>query len=217
LAWSYAESGHRTLLVDCDFIGQALSFQFGHLGIPGVREALTGADAEGLVIPLGTPTLQLLPVGRDRAFGASKVHPAGLRRLFRALRERFDIIIVDTGPMTASIEALPVASAVDGVILSLRRGRSRARLDECIADIQGVGAEYLGVVLNCADRNDCIRFGSVSRLSAEISRALDGSGSAPPKHPLLDSLTRPGSFAGSEASPGAASEPTRGDRPAGAA
>lgn len=202
LAWSYAESGSKTLLVDCDFIGQALSFQFGKLAEPGVREVLQGVPSEKVVTPLGTPLLSILPVGADRTFGASRAHPAALRRLFRDLREHYEIIIVDTGPMTASIEALPVASAVDGVLLSLKRGRSRARLEECIQDIASVGAEYLGVVLNCADRKDCIRYGSVSRLSAELSRALEGTGGPPPKHPLLTAIKMDAD--GSDQSAGAA-------------
>lgn len=188
LAWSYAESGHRTLLVDCDFIGQALSFQFDHLAQPGVREALQGEDPTPFIAPCGAPTLSILPVGRDRQFGASRVHPTGLRRLFRELRNRYDILIIDTGPMTASIEALPVASAVDGVVLSLRRGRSRDRIDECIADINSVGAEYLGVVLNYAEKKDCMRYGSVSRMSVEITRALEGKKDAPARHPLLAAI-----------------------------
>ncbi len=188
LAWSYAESGYRTLLVDCDFIGQALSFQFGQLGAPGVREALQGESSAQFVAPCGAPTLSILPVGRDRHFGASRVHPTGLRRLFRELRSQYDILIVDTGPMTASIEALPVASSVDGVVLSLRRGRSRDRLEECIADIGSVGAEYLGVVLNYAERKDCLRYGSVSRMSVEITRALEGRSEPAPIHPLLAAI-----------------------------
>jgi Mrp family chromosome partitioning ATPase/uncharacterized protein involved in exopolysaccharide biosynthesis len=188
LAWSYAESGHKTLLVDCDFIGQALSFQFGRLGAAGVREALQGEDPLPLVVSAGSPSLSILPVGRDRQFGASRVHPTGLRRLFRELRNQFDVIIVDTGPMTASIEALPVASAVDGVVLSLRRGRSRDRLEECIHDIGSVGAEYLGVVLNWAEKKDCMRYGSVSRMSVEITRALEGKVDQPPAHPLLAAI-----------------------------
>ncbi len=210
LAWSYAESGYRTLLVDCDFIGQALSFQFGRLGVPGVREALQGEDPCQFVMDAGAPSLSILPVGRDRHFGASRVHPTGLRRLFRELRNRYDIIIVDTGPMTASIEALPVASSVDGVVLSLRRGRSRERLDECIADINSVGAEYLGVVLNYAERKDCLRYGSVSRMSVEISRALEGRQESPPRHPLLAAIQHEGNSRGGSGHPGAGGSPDLG-------
>jgi len=188
LAWSYAESGHRTLLVDCDFVGMALSHQFDKLKKPGLREVLIGADALGFVEGLGSPFLSILPVGADRSFGASRLHPASLRKVFNSLRRSYDIIIVDTGPMTASIEALPVAAAADGVVLSLRRGRSRARLQECIREIETVGSEYLGVVLNFADKADCIRYGSVSRMSASVSKALEGENEPRAPHPLLAAL-----------------------------
>jgi len=188
LGWSYAESGHRTLLVDADFVGQALSHQFESLDTPGLREALQGADPQTLIRPLGSPYLSLLSVGRDRNFGASRLNPASLRKLLRTLRDRYDMILIDTGPMTASIEALPVAGACDGVILSLRRGRSRTSLNDCIRDIQGSGSQYLGVVLNRAERADCIRYGSVSRMSASVSRTLEGAPERPPAHPLLVAL-----------------------------
>lgn len=192
LAWSYAESGHRTVLVDSDFVGMALSHQFDKLKRPGLREVLMGADAPALVDSLGSPFLSILPVGADRSFGASKVHPGSLRKVFNALRKGYDIIIVDTGPMTASIEALPVAAAADGVVLSLRRGRSRSRLQECIREIEHVGSQYLGVVLNFAHKADCIRYGSVSRMSASVSKALEGDSEPRAPHPLLAALEASG-------------------------
>ena len=192
LAWSYAESGHRTLLVDSDFVGMALSHQFDKLKKPGLREALLGTDPLGHVEGLGSEFLSILPIGADRSFGASRVNPGALRRVFNLLRKRYDIIIVDTGPMTASIEALPVASASDGVVLSLRRGRSRSQLQECTREIQRMGTEYLGVVLNFAQKADCIRYGSVSRMSASVSKALEGESEPREPHPLLAALDAAG-------------------------
>ena len=93
--------------------------------------------------------------------------------------------------MTASIEALPVASVSDGVVLALRRGRSRVRVDECINDIRTVGADYLGIVLNYADQSDCMRYGSTSRTSMEVIAALEAGGASSPAaeaHPLIGRL-----------------------------
>jgi non-specific protein-tyrosine kinase len=176
------------LLVDSDFVGMALSHQFDKLNRPGLREALGGVDPLGLIEQLGSVNLSILPVGADRTFGASRLNPASLRKLFNTLRKRYDIVIVDTGPMTASIEALPVATAADGAVLSLRRGRSRSRLQECIREIGAVGTEYLGVVLNFAQKADCVRYGSVSRMSASVSKALEGESEPRAPHPLLAAL-----------------------------
>ena len=51
--------------------------------------------------------------------------------MFDELRAQFEVIVVDTGPMLGSLESTPVVSASDGVVLSVRRGRSRTRLEEC--------------------------------------------------------------------------------------
>ena len=193
LGWSYAESGYRTVLVDADFIGRSMTHQFGRLREPGLREIVRSGRLNGEVVELGHPNLNLLGVGFDRRVSAANLNAGVLRRVIEALREQFDIIIVDTGPMTASIEALPVASVCDGVVLALRRGRSRARMEECIDDIRGVGADYLGVVLNNASRRDCEQYGSTSRTSVQVLAALEehGEESTPPSgsgHPLLGKM-----------------------------
>ncbi|MEE2895062.1 MAG: AAA family ATPase [Planctomycetota bacterium] len=173
LGWSYAESGYKTLLIDADFIGRAMSHQFGYLKSPGLREIVRNGKVDSEIHELGHPNLCLLPVGFDRRITAANLSPRLMSRVLESIRDDYDLIIIDTGPMTASIEAIPVATAADGVILTLRRGRSRLRLSECISDIRQVGTDYLGVVLNYADRSDCIRLGSTSRMSVSVQRALE--------------------------------------------
>jgi receptor protein-tyrosine kinase len=127
----------------------------------------------------------LLPVGIDAGISASNLQVGAMRRLLRTLRDRFDIIIVDAGPVTASVEAIPVAASCDGAMLVIRRGRSRGRLPESVAEIRSAGAEYLGLVLNDAERGDCLRYGSISRMSAEVADAIEKGGAVTRKHPLL--------------------------------
>jgi capsular exopolysaccharide synthesis family protein len=191
LGWSYAESGYKTLLIDADFVGRAMTHQFGRLREPGFREVIRNGGINGEIIELGHPNLNLLGVGFDRRVSAANLSPKLFSRVIDAVRSDFDIVIVDSGPITASIEAISIASAVDGVILALRRGRSRSRLTECIQDIRSVGADYLGVVLNYADRSDCERYGSTSKMSAGVEEALlDESQEALPaqSNPLLGDM-----------------------------
>ena len=172
LGWSYAESGYRTLLIDADFIGRAMTHQFGRLKEPGLREVVRTGKLGDEIVELGHPKLKFLGVGFDRRITAANLSPKLFAGVLDGVREEYDVIIVDSGPLTASIEAFPIASAVDGVILALRRGRSRVRITECRDDIRAVGAEYLGVVLNYADRSDCERYGSTSRMSEAVSESI---------------------------------------------
>ncbi|MDB4775600.1 AAA family ATPase [bacterium] len=193
LGWSYAESGYKTLLLDADFVGRAMSHQFGRLKDPGLREIIRNGAVGDEVSELGHPNLSLLGVGFDRRISASNLSPRLVSRVLDQFRESYDIIIVDSGPITASIEAIPVASAVDGVILTLRRGRSRARLTECRDDVLSVGADYLGVVLNYAERSDCERYGSTSKMSTTIQAVLElDDGASPPafENPVIEGLVR---------------------------
>ena len=195
LGWSYAESGYKTLLIDADFIGRSMTHQFGHLKDAGLREIVRNGAVGDEIHELGHANLSLLGVGFDRRISAANLSPRLMSRVLEAVRGDYDIIIVDSGPMTASIEAMPVAAAVDGVVLALRRGRSRGRLLECIQDIRSVGADYLGVVLNYADRSDCMKHGSTSRMSMSVQAALDGEGDerylGGNRNPLLGDLSEP--------------------------
>jgi receptor protein-tyrosine kinase len=184
LAISYARAGHRTVVVDCDFIGRAISGMLDQLNAPGVREVLRRGTLENELVE-AQPGVWLLPIGLDPNISASNMQVGAMRRLLRTLRDRFDIIIVDAGPVTASVEAIPVAASCDGAMLVLRRGRSRARLPESIGEIRSAGAEYLGLVLNDAEQADCIRYGSISRMSTEVATAIEKGAAGVRTHPLL--------------------------------
>jgi Mrp family chromosome partitioning ATPase/uncharacterized protein involved in exopolysaccharide biosynthesis len=166
LGWSYAAAGYRTLVVDCDLVGRSLTRQFGLIGREGLKEVLLSKKVNGELAKLQVDHLSALPVGVNTRFGPETVRRADLERLFDELRRQFDIILVDTGPLLGSLESTPVTAAADGVVLSVRRGRSRTRLEECVNRLEAVGANCLGVILNCAVRSDCNRYVSEASLAA---------------------------------------------------
>ena len=185
VAISYARAGHRTVVVDCDFIGRAMSGMLGMLHAHGVREVIRRGTLEDEVVA-AQHGVSILPVGIDESISASNLQVGAMRRLLRTLRDRFDVIIVDAGPVTASVEAIPVAASCDGAMLVLRRGRSRSRIAESVAEIRSAGAEYLGLVLNDAEQADCIRYGSISRMSTEVAQAIEKGTATVTRHPLLN-------------------------------
>lgn len=176
LGWSYANSGLSTCLVDCDFIGQSLTAQVGQLDARGVKELLATTSVNGEARPLpGNPRLSIIGVGRDRSIGPEHVTRTDMKRLMERLRTRFDIVIIDTGPLLGSVESLPVVAAADAVVLTLRRGRPSRRLEECQAELRSVDTHLLGVVLNCAELSECRRYTSASRVSERSAAQGDES------------------------------------------
>ena len=179
LGWSYASAGHRTVLVDCDISGQSLTSQLGRSGQQGLKEVLRSGRVDGELVSLTVPNLSLLPVGASATYGPEAIRHDDLEEVFAQLRAKFDVILVDTGPLLASLEALPVASAADAVLLSVRRGRRRSRLEDCIKDLEAVGTACFGVVLNYAATSDCDRYVSGSSLTrARAARGDEDTDSA---------------------------------------
>lgn len=166
LGWSYAAAGYRTLMIDCDLVGRSLTRQLGMVGKVGLREALARKTVNGEVVSLAMPDLSAMPVGFDASFGPERIRRHGLDVLFEQVRPHYDVIIVDTGPILGSLESTPVIAAADGVILTVRRGRSRSKLDEAVAKLETLGGKCIGVILNWAVRADCYRYVSDTSLPA---------------------------------------------------
>ena len=188
LGWSYAEAGYRTCLVDCDFIGRSLSHQFGKLHDSGLKEVIKGDAVREQTIPLGSPNLNILPIGLDEGINAEHVPVEAIRKLLDELRSEFDMVIMDTGPLSGSIESTPIAGAVDGVLLTLRKGRSRLPLRRCVQELRDLGAPYFGVVLNYADRADYRHFSSTSKSINDLLK--EESTGKRKRNPLTDRIAQ---------------------------
>jgi len=166
LSWSYAAAGYRTIVVDCDMVGRSLTRQLGLIGREGLKEVLRAQAVNGEITRLPVEHLSAIPVGADPHIGPEAVRRIDLDRLFKLLRKDYEMILVDTGPLLGALESTPVAAAADSVVMTVRRGRSRTRLEECVTRLQQVGANCLGVILNCANRNECERYVSEASLAA---------------------------------------------------
>ncbi|MCI0364065.1 MAG: AAA family ATPase [Phycisphaerales bacterium] len=166
LGWSYAAAGYNTLLVDCDMVGRSLTRQLGLSGREGLKNALIAGELNGSISRVPIQNLSAIPVGVSNSFGPESVRRTDLQRLIDQVREHYDIILIDTGPMFGALESTPVTAVADGVVLSVRRGRSRARLEECANRLEMVGTRCVGVILNCAVRSDCNRYVSEASLAA---------------------------------------------------
>jgi len=168
LGHSYAAAGFKTCLVDCDFIGRSLSHSLDMLDKPGLKEVLSQGGIKERVVQLDRENLCLLPIGLDAMVNPEMMQVDVVEDLFAELRGAFDFIIIDTGPLSGSIESMPIAGSVDGVILALRKGRSRVPLKRCVRDLHQLNAPYLGVVLNYADKSDYKDISSVSKSIEQV-------------------------------------------------
>ena len=93
--------------------------------------------------------LYLLPVGAIPPDPSELIGSKTMERFIASLKEKFEIIIIDTPPLTAVTDALVLSQFVDGVMLVTRTGITpRQVIKTSLEQLQAVKANILGVVLN---------------------------------------------------------------------
>ncbi len=154
LGLSFAASGSRTLLIDCDLVGAGLTARLDMNGPEGVLEAMSQRALLPFVRTTDVADLAMLPVGTAQAHHASMFSPAALRRVLDEARKHFDVVLIDSGPILGSIEATPACATADGVILTVARLTPRPMVEKAMQHLRSIGARFAGVVFNRAQAKD---------------------------------------------------------------
>ncbi len=127
LAASLARGGYRTALVDFDLRRPDLNGVFGLALSPGVSEFLREkSDLTEVVRDTSTTNLSVLTAGSWDPIGQAVLRNGAVSSLFSKLREQYDFVIIDAGPLLPLADTRVIGQSVDGVILSIRRDVSRA-------------------------------------------------------------------------------------------
>lgn len=161
LAAAAARVGSRVLLLEADLRRPTLAQRLGVKSGPGVADVLIGAvpwseatqkidlhapSAGGAIIR----TLDVLVAGATLPPNPGElIESRAMQTLLERAQSMYDLIVIDTPPLTAVSDAFPLLRKVDGVVIVGRVGRNRRdvaqRLHETLA---GAGAPLLGVIAN---------------------------------------------------------------------
>jgi Mrp family chromosome partitioning ATPase/capsular polysaccharide biosynthesis protein len=153
LGLSFAAAGSRTLVVDCDMVGRALTRGLGASDELGLFEALGSGDPLRYIRQTHAG-VWFLPAGRVNALFASKVSHLSMRRFLTDMRREFDVVLIDSGPILGSVEAATIAPEVDGVIVTVSRGQASQLVDKTTQYLRAIGAKIEGYVFNRAKHRD---------------------------------------------------------------
>lgn len=124
----------------------------------GVVDAIDGESLMDCVTPIGTEKLSVLPAGGN-VEDVGRISPAAFERLLSRARKRFDVILIDTGPIPGGLDASMVAAQADAVLVLASRGDRRRSVEQCIDKLQAIGARIAGLVFNRADADDLAHSG----------------------------------------------------------
>jgi polysaccharide biosynthesis transport protein len=152
LGYSFASSGTRTLLIDCDMVGRGLTHRLKSESDPGLTESLEQPGLQN--VKAAAKNLWLLPIGKADELSATSLSPEKLRELVDMACDAYDIVLVDTGPVLSSLEAPLVAQMSDHVIFTIAQGQQQQCVQRAMRLLRMIGAPVAGFVFNRATAND---------------------------------------------------------------
>jgi capsular exopolysaccharide synthesis family protein len=150
LAASVAQLGRRVLLIDANLHRPRQHEIFGVAADTGLCSAyLQGKPLIDAATPTAVENLWLLPAGAVPAGNCELFASPQFAELLAAGRQRFDVLLIDSGAVLAVSDPCVIGSQVDGVLLTLRPTRdSRWRAQRAKEILESVGVTPLGVVVN---------------------------------------------------------------------
>jgi non-specific protein-tyrosine kinase len=151
LAIAIAQLGQNVILVDGDLHQPTQHRYFQVLNNVGVTTALLGNldQVERMFKPTAVPNLFLLPSGPLPPNPAELLGSKRMQELMESLKQKADIVVIDSPPITVISDAVVLASRVDGVLIVFRSGKTRwENARNALNALGQVHANVIGAVLN---------------------------------------------------------------------
>ena len=150
LAISIAQSGQKVLLIDADLRRPALARLMVEKATPGLSNVLSGQESVDAVIRTGIyPNLDFIFSGDVPPNPSELLGSEEMAGLIAQMEKRYDYILADTPPVGVVSDACLVANLLDGVLLLVRKGRTKKEeVRKAVNSLQLTGARLLGYVFN---------------------------------------------------------------------
>lgn len=179
LALSFAEAGFRTVLVDGDIRRGELHRTFDIERVPGLIDFLHG-DASEREISHATAYqhLTVVPCGTRRHSGPELLTTDRLAQFVHGLRAHYEVVIIDTPPLSAGIDAYALSTVVGSMMLVLRTGTTDRHLAEMkLKTADRLPVRVLGAVLNDFDADPTYEYYAYSySTTADADEAMPRGG-----------------------------------------
>lgn len=155
LAYSLAELGKKTLLIDADLRRASLHEKMGFERVPGLNELVTGnisnISASMRRYQSSSAGFDMIPSGEVPKNPSELLNSKLMSKLLETLSTAYDFIVIDLPPIGAVIDAVSVAQELDGMLVVIRENACpRGLLAECMQQLSYANVKILGFVVNGA-------------------------------------------------------------------
>jgi capsular exopolysaccharide synthesis family protein len=181
LAHTFADGGHRTLLIDADIRRGVLHRRLSARRRPGLSDFLRGeTPLDGIVQATPYPSLSLIACG-TRAYNAPELlgSPA-MSELVNGMRSGYDVILIDSPPLAAGVDPLILSTLTGTLALVLRTGYSHRDVAAAKLEmLQRLPVRMLGAILNDVPAGGAYRYYSYYLPGYEAADENSGSRRVP--------------------------------------
>jgi succinoglycan biosynthesis transport protein ExoP len=161
LGISFAQLGVKVIVVDADLRKPRQHKIFKVKNASGLSDYLTGRRSLDEVIQkTAVDGFWVIPAGSHPPNPAELLNSEMMKDLIRLLKERFEIVLIDTPPVMAVIDPVIVSSFVDSTVIVLRTGKAeRKPVLRTVSELRRAQAKIIGVVFNGAKARVHSRYG----------------------------------------------------------
>ena len=150
LARNMAAAGRRVLLLECDLSCPSLARQLGLAPGPGLADILAGTLLGKLrdVVREPQPRLHVIVAGSRQGDPQELLASNRMAQLLRAVRETYDLVILDTPPVLPVADALVLARHADATLMVVRwEATSRSATHDAVQLLHDSRANLMGAVM----------------------------------------------------------------------
>jgi receptor protein-tyrosine kinase len=160
LALAAQETGTKTLLIDVDLRRPDLARFFAVSPAPGLSELLIGGvEVKDAIrsVPIATRVngstaeiaLDVLVAGHPPPNPAELIESHAMSDVLSWATEHYELVVIDTPPLSVVSDAIPLLGKVDGVVLVSQLGKTTRDAAAFLRErLAGMNAPLLGVVAN---------------------------------------------------------------------
>jgi capsular exopolysaccharide synthesis family protein len=152
LALAFAQNEKKVIIVDCDLRKPSVHKNFKISNLKGLSEVLIGKEKLDEVIQSRNENLDILPSGKIPPNPSEMLASSSMNNLIENLKQKYDIVILDSAPLQAVTDAQILSTKVDGTILVIRAQRTnRQAVSEAKNLLTKVGSNIIGTVLHAVE------------------------------------------------------------------
>lgn len=146
--------GKRVLLVDadlrCSTLARRYRFTYAQRENAGLAQHLAGmCELQDVVYRTNLPGAFILPAGHEVLNSMQLLASCRYGEMMDALRDEFDIVLVDSPPAGLIVDAIEIARYCDGAVIVVEYNRGRVQdVADVAANLAKTGCKVLGAVMN---------------------------------------------------------------------